>query len=133
MESEDCVGASTWREQMTRTLAVCVISVGCWITPLRAQISIDLVREAQMQERALLDRTAEQQREQQFQQGLRQKQFEAKFNQLVEAIASFSREYKKSKGAIWPQREADKLRKALHELQASEKSLREDTKRARAQ
>jgi hypothetical protein len=54
---------------------------------------------------------------------LHQRQFSARFNHLVDAVSDFSKRYNEGKGAVWPHREAVKLRKALQEL---EKSLRDE-------
>ena len=54
-------------------------------------------------------------------------------NQLVAAVDSFANEYNEGKGTIWPQREADKLRKAMRQLQSFEKALQDDTKAAAQQ
>ncbi len=61
-----------------------------------------------------------------------QRQFALKFNQLVDAVASFAKVYNQGKGSVWPQREADKLRKAIHQIEHLEKSLRDDPKAALA-
>jgi hypothetical protein len=52
----------------------------------------------------------------------------ASFNQLVDALASFSKRYNEGRGNVWPREEADKLRKAMHRLEQVEKSLRDESK-----
>jgi hypothetical protein len=140
---------------MLRNIAVCLISVGSCIGPLRAggiatntppaiaaggfedastnpllaqpaAMPGDRVREAETQERALLDRVKQQDRERQARQEIQQRKFAAKFNQLVNAMAGFAKEYNQGKGSTWPRREADKLRKAMRQLQSLEKSLGDD-------
>ncbi len=61
-----------------------------------------------------------------------QRQFALRFNQLVDAVASFAKVYNEGKGTVWPQREAEKLRKAMHQIEQLEKSLRDDPKAALA-
>jgi hypothetical protein len=119
---------------MIRNIAVCLMSVGSSIAPAqRLPISRDPVREAESQQRVLLDRVNQQDGEAQSRQRARRREFEASFNQLVAAIDSFANEYNESKGTIWPQREADKLRKAMRQLQSFEQALRDDSKAAPAQ
>ena len=147
---------------MLRKIAVCVMSVGSCISPLRAggigatttpvmsnvgfedassnpliaQLSSmpgDRVREAETQQRALLERVKQQDRERQARQEAQRRKFAAQFNQLVDAMAGFAKEYNQGKGSTWPQREADKLRKAMRQLQSLEKSLRDEPSRAQAQ
>lgn len=57
---------------------------------------------------------------------LQKRQFELKFNKLVEAVARFAKQYNDGKGHTWPLHEAERLRKAMSELQSLEKSLREE-------
>jgi hypothetical protein len=59
-----------------------------------------------------------------YQRGQRQ-QFEATFNRLVDAVAAFSKQYNAANGSVWPEREAERLRKAMHDIQQLEKSLRD--------
>ncbi len=114
---------------MIRNIAGCLMSVGSCIAPAqRLPMSRDPVREVESQQRVLLDRVNQQDGELQSRQRARRREFEARFNQLVAAIDSFANEYNESKGTIWPQREADKLRKAMRQLQSFEKALRDDSK-----
>ena len=83
----------------------------------------DPIRAAEIQQRALADSARQQERGVQAKQEFHQRQVELKFNQLVEAVASFARRYNETKGQAWPLREAEKLRQAMRELQAVEKSL----------
>jgi hypothetical protein len=48
------------------------------------------------------------------------------FNQLVEAVNNFASRYNEGRGTVWPKREADKLRRAMHQVQQFEKLLRDD-------
>ena len=84
----------------------------------------DPVRAAEIQEQALVESAKQHDREVRAQQNLQQRNFELKFNQLVDAIANFAKQYYQGKGQVWPQREAEKLRNAMAELQALEKSLK---------
>ena len=45
------------------------------------------------------------------------KQFEQRFNKLIDAIHRFSDEYNKSKGAVWPAKHAEQVKKAFRELE----------------
>ena len=100
-----------------------------------SQLSVmpsDRVRTTEMQERALVDRGKQHEREVKAWQEIQQRQFKLKFNQLAAAVESFAKQYNENKGTIWPQREADKLRKAMRQLQSFEKSLRDDPRAASA-
>jgi hypothetical protein len=88
------------------------------------QMPKDPVRAAEIQERALVESNKQHDREVLAQQDLQQRNFELKFNQLVDAIANFAKQYNQGKGRVWPQREAKRLQNAMIELQALEKSLR---------
>src|SRR6266571_2653198 len=97
---------------MIRNIAVCLMSVGSCIAPAqRLSMPRDPVREAETQERALLNKVSQQDGEWQARQKTRRREFAVRFNQLVAAVDSFANEYNEGKGTIWPQREADKLRK----------------------
>ena len=113
---------------------MCLVAVPqlllCQIVPLA---SGDTVRGAEIQQRALREKTAQQKLAAQTRQQDYQRQFTAKFNQLVDAVADFSKRYNEGQGAVWPRQEADKLRKAILQLQKVEKSLREDPAEAPAQ
>lgn len=61
----------------------------------------------------------DQEREAQSVQENRQREFETKFNQLVEAVATFATRYNEGKGTVWPKREADRIRKAIRQLQSA--------------
>lgn len=50
---------------------------------------------------------------------LRKKDFEKRFNHLLDAIKGFSEAYNQSTGSVWPSKKADALRKAMHELESS--------------
>jgi hypothetical protein len=39
-------------------------------------------------------------------------------------VAEFSKRYNEGHGAVWPKREAERLGKAMHQLQQAEKHLR---------
>jgi hypothetical protein len=80
------------------------------------------VRGAEIQLRLLKDIAAQHQRDIQAQQERQQRQFEQKFNALVDAVAGFAKAYNEGKGA-WPTREAGRLREAMRDLQSMEKSL----------
>src|ERR1041385_8503340 len=84
----------------------------------------DPVRAAEIQERALVESAKQHEREVRAHQDIQQKDFELKFNQLVNVIATFAKQYNQGKGRGWPQREAQRLRNAMIELQALEKCLR---------
>jgi hypothetical protein len=83
----------------------------------------DPVRANAIQERALVETAKQHEREHKARQELQKWRFEQKFNQLVEAIAKFSKQYNQGKGQVWPAREAEQLRKAMQELQTIAKSL----------
>jgi len=113
---------------MTRTIAVFLISIGSWASPLRAELSsvTGRLRPAAEQERALAEKAKQQERELQSRQEIELRQFEDRFNGLVFALAGFAKEYNQGKGMVWPHREADKLRKAIRQFQSFEKSMRDD-------
>src|SRR2546429_500257 len=121
---------------MLRNIAVCLMSVGSCISPLRAggvatntsgvvsavgfedassnplldrlpSMPDDHVRAAETHERALLGRVKQQDRELPALQEVQQRKFAGKFNQLVDAMASFAKEYNGGKGSTWPRREAE--------------------------
>jgi hypothetical protein len=77
----------------------------------------DPMRAGEFQQRALSDRIRQQDRELRVRQEMERREFETRFNQLVEAMSGFVKQYNDGKGMIWPQHEADKLSKALRELQ----------------
>jgi hypothetical protein len=106
------------------------IGLVCQLFPMP---SSDPVRAAEIQERALLERAKQQEREVQARQEAQQRQFTVKFNQLVDAVASFAERYNEGKGTTWPQREAGKLREAMRQLQSLEKSWRDDPGKTPAQ
>jgi hypothetical protein len=90
----------------------------------------DAVRLVEVQQRAAIARARQHELEMRARQQEQQRQFALKFNQLVDAVANFARVYNQGKGTVWPQREADKLRKAMHQIEQLEKSLRDDPKAA---
>jgi hypothetical protein len=90
----------------------------------------DAVRAAELRQRAVLDGIKQQAHEVQARQEAQRRQFEVRFNQLVDALSSFAMRYNEGRGTTWPQHEADKVRKAMGELQSLEKSLRADLGKA---
>jgi hypothetical protein len=48
------------------------------------------------------------------------KQFEEKFNKLIDTLADFTREYNQNNGRVWPAKKAEALQKAFRELQETE-------------
>ncbi len=104
-----------------RSLAPGVIWIACWMSPSFA--GNDPVREAELQTRMLVSKVTANSRDEQFQRITQHRRFEVKFNKLAQAVASFAKEYNKNQGAVWPRAEAEKLRKALRELESAEKSL----------
>ena len=59
----------------------------------------------------------EQLRDQELQ--LSKKDFEKRFNELINAIRLFSEAYNQAAGSTWPSKEARALRKAMHNLEQS--------------
>jgi hypothetical protein len=57
-----------------------------------------------------------------------QQNFKLKFDQLVEALQNFATQYNAGKGAVWPQREGNRLREAIRQFQSLEKFLRDEPK-----
>lgn len=84
----------------------------------------DPVRAAELQERAMITRVREHEREARERANVHKRQFELKFNQLVDAVKNFSEHYNAGKGHAWPAAEAAKLRKAMRDLQRLDDSLR---------
>ena len=83
----------------------------------------DIVGAIEIQQRLLKDRIAQQERDVRVRQDLEQQRFAKAFNQLVDAVSDFSRRYNEGKGATWPSKEAEQLRRAMHDLQSLDKSL----------
>jgi hypothetical protein len=48
---------------------------------------------------------------------LERKLFEERFNKFIDAIHRFSDEYNKSKGDVWPARQAELVKRAFHDLE----------------
>lgn len=63
------------------------------------------------------------------QKALQQRQFVESYNRLVDAISSFAAEYNAGNGQVWPQRQVEKLRKAMRDLQSMERSLNDNPRR----
>src|SRR5262245_27986365 len=99
-------------------LAASGISIACGVVTFFAEDGP--ADEAEMQACILVSKVTDKTRDEQFQQIVQHRQFEVKFNQLVQAVASFAKQYNKSQGAVWPRAEAEKLRKALRDLEAVE-------------
>ena len=95
--------------------------------------SVDPVRAAEIEQAETLARIGQQESEVLARQHDQRRQFETKFNQLVNAVADFGQQYNQGKGAVWPRREADRLRKAIREIQQVETSLRDDPGKKPAQ
>ena len=78
------------------------------IDPLRPTEELKLIRkiEAQAVERSSNAISAQQRQE-----------FEKKTNAMIEALASFTEAYNKSRGQVWPDPEAKLLRKAIIALE----------------
>ena len=93
---------------------------------------IDPVRAAELEQRAMVDRARAHERAARQQVDSQQRQFEIRFNRLVDAVKSFSERYNAGKGHAWPAREAAKLRDAMRELQRQEDSLRTDSRASSA-
>ncbi len=55
---------------------------------------------------------------------MRVRQFEARFNKLVEAVEEFSQAYNGARGQVWPADKVAALRKAMEDLQKAERSLK---------
>jgi hypothetical protein len=89
-----------------------------------ASMQADAVRAAEIQQRAVPDRPGQQVREPLALREAQRRQFEFQFNQLVDALIRFAERYNEGHGTTWPLHEADKLRKAMVQLQSLEKSLR---------
>ena len=59
----------------------------------------DPVRAAEIQERALVENTRRHERDAKERQEFQNRQFELKFNQLVDAVAKFAKQYNHGKGS----------------------------------
>jgi hypothetical protein len=88
--------------------------------------SVDPIRAAEIERSILRGSTGQREREVRVRQEDQQRQFAAMFNQLVEAVNNFASRYNEGRGTVWPKREADKLRRAMHQVQQFEKLLRDD-------
>ena len=45
------------------------------------------------------------------------RQFEEKFNKLIDALQGFTQEYNRSNGSVWPAKKVEAVNKALRELE----------------
>jgi hypothetical protein len=77
----------------------------------------DPIRTNELQNRILLDRIRQQDREVKARVELEKLQFEAKFRALVSAANNFIRQYNEGNGSVWPQREAEELGRAMGKVQ----------------
>ena len=79
----------------------------------------DTVRMAEAREQAQLDLVRQHDRELKIRQETERREFERRFNDFVKAVGNFVDGYNRGKGNVWPKREADKLEKAMQNLQKS--------------
>jgi hypothetical protein len=54
-------------------------------------------------------------------QQLYKKDFEKRFNELIDAVKAFSEAYNQSAGSTWPSNKARALKRAMHNLEHSER------------
>lgn len=83
----------------------------------------DRTREAEASEMALKERIRDQERVAAMRADMRRQAFEQHFNKLVDAVAEFAKEYNHGKGQVWPRPQAEKLRRAMMELQTLDGGL----------
>jgi hypothetical protein len=109
-----------------RILIVAVVAAG-GIAAAQSPVGIpdpkDAMRAAEMRERVLIDGMAQQERSRRARVQQERREFEKSFNKLVDALGSFSSRYNGGHGQTWPAKEAEELKRALRELQSSDKSL----------
>jgi hypothetical protein len=79
---------------------------------------VDRTKSAESAEMLLEQRIRDGDREAAARAEQRRRQFERRFNRLVDAVAVFAAKYNQGKGRVWPHREAERLRKAMRDLQA---------------
>ncbi|HLK51131.1 MAG TPA: hypothetical protein VKT49_23475 [Bryobacteraceae bacterium] len=87
-----------------------------WIVLGLFHAQVDPVRRAEMVEAIAAAQAAVQQHAATPQSQEERRRFEEKFNRLVSAMEDFQREYNASRGQVWPQREAEALKKAIKDL-----------------
>jgi hypothetical protein len=85
----------------------------------------DPVRAAQLRQQSPLDAAKQQESAAKARQRGQQQLFATRFNELVHAVAAFSKRYNEGHGAVWPKREAERLGKAMHQLQLAERLFRD--------
>ena len=111
---------------MIRLLCLLATVGSCLTFAQLSPLPVDTIQQAEVQRRMLLDRSKQYERDMKAMKSLQQKEFALKFNQLVDALYGFAVQFNEGKGSVWPQREAAKLRKAMHQLEEVEKSFRKD-------
>jgi hypothetical protein len=82
----------------------------------------DPFRSMEMRVFAAKNKSGEEERDLRVRREFERRAFESRFNELVNALSNFSRQYNGGRGAVWPQREAEQLGKAIRKLQDSLKA-----------
>lgn len=93
--------------------------IACAVLSLLLQVpAVDPIRSAAAAENVVEARTDQADELHRRVSDARVREFQQKFNRLVDAVEAFGRKYNEGKGHVWPKREADALREALTELAA---------------
>lgn len=110
---------------MIRGAILLLISATLPVAGLRAQdIRADTVRATELQQQTLVARATELETTARAVRQEQQQLFTIRFNELVSAMAAFSKRFQDGHGAVWPKREAERVAKAMRQLQAVEKEFR---------
>ena len=111
---------------MIRAAVLLLVSATLSVADARAQdIRADPVRAAQLEQQILTANSRELETAPRNWRREREQLFTTRFNDLVSALAAFSKRYQDGHGSVWPKREAEKVAKAMRQLQAVEKQFRE--------
>jgi hypothetical protein len=95
------------------------------VAGVRAQdIRADTVRATELQQQALVESSRTLETAARTVRQEQQQLFTVRFNELVSAMSAFSKRYQDGRGAVWPKREAERVAKAMRQLQAVEKEFR---------
>jgi hypothetical protein len=109
---------------LTRAAILLLVSATLPVADAQAQdIRADTVRAAQLDQQILTASSRELETAPRNWRREREQLFTARFNDLVSALAAFSKRYQDGHGSVWPKREAERVAKAMRELQAVEKQF----------
>ncbi len=87
---------------------------------LMAQSVQDPVRTVEFTQRVNAVRSDAMEQMVQIHQKQEKKRFEKSFNEMIAALEDFTHDYNQSRGHVWPKKKADRLEKAIRQLQSCE-------------